>query len=40
MKNTLSRYIPIADAMAKLLHPYAEVVIHDIEKDTIVHIAN
>ena len=40
MQNTLSTYTPVADAIAKLLHPYAEVVIHDIEKDNIVHIAN
>ena len=40
MENTLLSYKPIADAIAKLLHPYAEVVIHDIENDTIVHIAN
>ena len=40
MENTLSSYKPIADAIVKLLHPYAEVVIHDIERDTIVHIAN
>jgi predicted transcriptional regulator YheO len=40
MENTFSNYKPIADAIATLLHPYAEVVIHDIEKDTIVHIAN
>lgn len=40
MENTLSNYKFIADAIARLLHPYAEVVIHDIEKDTIAHIAN
>ncbi|CAB1056437.1 hypothetical protein D1BOALGB6SA_1173 [Olavius sp. associated proteobacterium Delta 1] len=40
MENTLSKYKPIADAIASLLHPYAEVVIHDIIKDIIVHIAN
>jgi len=40
MKNPLSKYKPIADAIAMLLHPYAEVVIHDIVKDLIVHIAN
>ncbi len=40
MQSTLSSYKPGADAIAKLLHPYAEVVIHDIEMDTIVHIAN
>jgi len=40
MQNTLLKYKPIADAIAMLLHPYAEVVIHDIVKDIIVHIAN
>ncbi len=40
MENTLSSYTPVADAIVKILHPYAEVVIHDIEKDIIVHIAN
>jgi len=40
MKNPLSKYKPIADAVALLLHPYAEVVIHDIVKDIIVYIAN
>lgn len=40
MKDTLSKYIPVADAITMLLQPYAEVVIHDIIKDVIVHIAN
>jgi len=40
MDTKFSNYKPIADAVAKLLHPYAEVVIHDIQKDTIVYIAN
>jgi predicted transcriptional regulator YheO len=40
MENTLSKYKPIADAIAMLMDPYAEVVIHDIIKDIIVHIAN
>ena len=40
MQNTLLKYKPIADAVALLLHPYAEVVIHDIVKDVIVYIAN
>jgi len=40
MKDSLSKYIPVGDAIAMLLHPYAEVVIHDIVKDVIVHIAN
>jgi predicted transcriptional regulator YheO len=40
MANKLSRYISIADALAKLFHPHAEVVIHDIEDDAIFYIAN
>jgi D-arginine utilization repressor len=40
MQNPLLKYKPIADAIALLLHPYAEVVIHDIVKDIIVYIAN
>ena len=40
MEKTLLKYKPIADAIAMLLHPYAEVVIHDIIKDIVVHIAN
>jgi len=40
MRSPLSKYIPIADAVAKLLHPYAEVVIHDILEEVIVHIVN
>ena len=40
MKDWLTRYIPIADAIALLFHPYIEVVIHDIESDTIAYIAN
>jgi predicted transcriptional regulator YheO len=40
MKHPLSRFIPVADAIAKLLHPFAEVVIHDLDKNTIIYIAN
>ncbi len=40
MKDTLSKYIPVADAFAMLLQPYAEVVIHDVTRDVIGHIAN
>ncbi len=40
MENSLSKYNPIADAIAMVLHPYAEVVIHDIEKNIIVHVSN
>jgi len=40
MASELSQYISIADALAKLFHPHAEVVIHDIEDDAIFYIAN
>jgi D-arginine utilization repressor len=40
MKESLSRYIPIADAIAKIFQPHVEVVIHDIESDLIAYIAN
>ena len=40
MASKLSRYISIADALAKLFHPHAEVVIHDIKNDAIFYIAN
>ena len=40
MKNQLSLYEPVADAIARLLHPHAEVVIHDIERDAVWYIAN
>lgn len=36
----ITRYIPIADSIALLFKPYVEVVIHDIESDTIAYIAN
>jgi predicted transcriptional regulator YheO len=38
--GNLSKYIPIANGLAKLFHPHAEVVIHDIEDDAIFYIAN
>jgi len=41
MKGDLaSRYVPIAEAIARLLAPNAEVVLHDLSKGRIVHIAN
>ena len=40
MAGNLSQYRSIADALAKLFHPHAEVVIHDIEDDAIFYIAN
>ena len=40
MAKKLSRYIPVADAVAALFHPHAEVIIHDIGDDAIFYIAN
>lgn len=40
MAHRLSQFTPVADAIVKLFHPYAEVVIHDIIDDTIEYIAN
>jgi len=40
MAHRLSQFTPIADAIVKLFHPYAEVVLHDIIDDTIAYIAN
>lgn len=40
MKKELKLAIPTAQAFARLLHPFAEVVIHDIEKDQIEAIFN
>jgi D-arginine utilization repressor len=36
----LARYAPIAEAIARLFHPYVEVVIHDLGRDRIVGIWN
>lgn len=40
MKKSLSKYIPVADAITKIFQPHVEVVIHDIESDLIDYIAN
>lgn len=40
MKPELKRAIPIAQTFSRLLHPFAEVVIHDLEKDQIEAIYN
>ncbi len=40
MKAELKRAVPMAEAFSKLLHPFAEVVIHDLEKDRIEAIYN
>lgn len=36
----VKRYSPIADGIAMLFFPYAEVVIHDTARKKVVHIAN
>ena len=36
----LTGYIPVADAIARLLHPTAEVVIHELDRDRVFHVAN
>lgn len=38
--RALSRYVPVAEAVGALLYPHAEVVIHDLETDTVFHIVN
>lgn len=39
-QDLLRRYQPLADAVAALLHPHAEVVLHDLTTLTIAYIAN
>jgi predicted transcriptional regulator YheO len=36
----LLRFVPVAEAIAVLLKPHAEVVIHDLKTEKIAHIAN
>lgn len=40
MDKRLDQYVSIAQAIAKLLHPHAEVIIHDLESGKISHIFN
>jgi predicted transcriptional regulator YheO len=40
MTDHLSSFVPVADAIAALLRPHAEVVIHDLASGRIRHIAN
>ena len=40
MSRFLSAYIPVAEAIARLFHPNAEVVIHELAGDRVYHIAN
>jgi predicted transcriptional regulator YheO len=40
MTDMLKTFVPIADAIARVLKPHVEVVIHDLSSGTIHHIAN
>ncbi|URX63624.1 PAS domain-containing protein [Luteibacter anthropi] len=40
MTDVLATFIPVADAIAAVLKPHAEVVIHDLGNGRIRHIAN
>ncbi len=40
MKKSLREALPFAEAFARLLHPFAEVVVHDLSKDQIEAIYN
>ncbi|MFG0540523.1 transcriptional regulator [Pseudomonas sp. YQ_5] len=37
---TLENYKAIADSIALLLYPHAEVIVHELHSQTVVHIAN
>lgn len=39
-RRLLARTVPMADALGALLFPFAEVVVHDLESQTIVHLVN
>src|ERR1700730_5232879 len=38
MKKTIKSFLPTAEAIQRLLYPYAEVVIHDIKRNRIAAI--
>ncbi len=40
MKQALKNMLPFAEGVAKLMHPFAEVVLHDLKKDCIEAIFN
>jgi predicted transcriptional regulator YheO len=40
MTAALQVFVPVAESIALLLRPHAEVVIHDLAKGTVFHIAN
>lgn len=39
-KPLFQQFVPIADGIATLLKPYAEVIIHDLKTQEILHISN
>ncbi|MBC7844154.1 MAG: PAS domain-containing protein [Gemmatimonadaceae bacterium] len=39
-RRLLTQAVPMADGIAALLFPFAEVVVHDLASQTVVHIAN
>jgi len=36
----LAAYAPVCDAIALLFQPYAEVVLHDLSTETVIHLSN
>lgn len=40
MASELESYVPVCDAIALLFRPYAEVVLHDLSSETVVHLSN
>jgi len=40
MKKTIEANLPLAEAISKLLAPFAEVVLHDLESDSVAAIFN
>ncbi len=40
MAPELAGYAPVCDAIALLFRPYAEVVLHDLSTETVVHLSN
>ena len=38
--SSLKTYFSVADALAALFAPWVEAVVHDLERDTVAHIAN
>lgn len=39
-QRLVARAVPMADAIATLFFPFAEVVVHDLQSQTVAHIAN